>query len=200
LLIAYSDAEGLGKLDTSLKRHTALLTKLRSSLHTPAAVPGILKDIAGLSLEKYVEEAVGAVFEGLGKCKTGPETLGAIDVSGDEELFEGTQSNSRKSFGQIVSALHQRFPDLFTPPFTLLLLQALKPSSSTASDKDIREKEDNARVIRQRGLLRILGELEVVGVVRKDGGKGAVGDVSWGVLKELVSRAWPLAEQKEGGG
>lgn len=72
--------EGLGKLDTSLKRHTALLTKLRSSLHTPAAVPGILKDVVSLSLEKYIEEAVGAVVEGLIKCKSGPEITGAVEV------------------------------------------------------------------------------------------------------------------------
>lgn len=72
--------EGLGKLDTSLKRHTALLTRLRSSLHTPASVPAILKDVAGLALEKYVEEAVGAVLEGLAKCKSGPEISGAVEV------------------------------------------------------------------------------------------------------------------------
>jgi len=74
-------SDGLGKLDTSLKRHTALLVKLRSSLNTAAQIPAILKDIAGLSLEKYVEEAVGAVVEGLGKCKTGPEAVGAVEVS-----------------------------------------------------------------------------------------------------------------------
>lgn len=73
-------AEGLGKLDTSLKRHTALLVKLRSSLNTSAAIPGLLKEIAQLSLEKYVEEAVGAVVEGLGKCKTAAETAGAVEV------------------------------------------------------------------------------------------------------------------------
>lgn len=90
--------------------------------------------------------------------------------------------------GQIISALHTRFPEFFTPPFVQLLLANLKPSRSNASDRDIREKEDNARIIRQRGLLRTLGELEAVGIVRKDGGKGAVGDMSWGVLRELVRR------------
>jgi hypothetical protein len=73
-------AEGLGKLDTSLKRHTALLVKFRSSLNNPASIPAIVKEISQLSLEKYVEEAVGAVVEGLGKCKTGPETAGAVEV------------------------------------------------------------------------------------------------------------------------
>ncbi|GAA5999470.1 hypothetical protein JCM5350_005782 [Sporobolomyces pararoseus] len=158
--------EGLGKLDTSLKRHTALLVKLRSSLNTAAQIPAILKDIAGLSLEKYVEEAVGAIVEGLGKCKTGPETTGAVEV---------------------VSAFHQRFPVLFTPPFSSLLLQGLKPGSSSATDKDIKEKEDSARVIKQRGLLRIVGELELVGILRKENGKGSTGDVTWNALKELLT-------------
>ncbi|GAA6002946.1 uncharacterized protein JCM10292_000260 [Rhodotorula paludigena] len=156
----------LGKLDTSLKRHTALLVKFRSSLHLAAAVPALVKEISQLSLEKYVEEAVGAVVEGLAKCKTAAETAGAVEV---------------------VSAMHQRFPDLFTPPFVTLLLQGLKPGSSTASDKDIREKEDNARIIKQRGLLRVVGELEAVAIVRKNEGKGMTGEVTWAALKELLT-------------
>ncbi|GAA5821683.1 hypothetical protein JCM11251_000968 [Rhodosporidiobolus azoricus] len=158
--------EGLGKLDTSLKRHTALLVKFRSSLNTAASIPGIVKEIQQLALEKYVEEAVGAVVEGLGKCKTGPETAGAVEV---------------------VSAMHNRFPDLFTPPFNALLLQGLKPGSSSAVDKDIREKEDNARIIKQRGLLRVVGELEAVGIVRKEGGKGVTGEVTWTALRDLLT-------------
>ncbi|GAA6063250.1 hypothetical protein JCM10212_003613 [Sporobolomyces blumeae] len=157
---------GLGKLDTSLKRHTALLVRLRSSLNAAATVPALLKEIAGLSLEKYVEEAVGAVVEGVSKCKTGPEVTAAVEV---------------------VSALHQRFPLLFTPSFTTLLLQGLKPGSSTATDRDVKEKEDNARVIRQRGLLRIVGELELVAVLRKENGKGSTGDVTWSALKDLLT-------------
>ncbi|GAA5918328.1 hypothetical protein JCM6882_008215 [Rhodosporidiobolus microsporus] len=158
--------EGLGKLDTSLKRHTALLVKFRSSLNTAASIPGIVKEVQQLALEKYVEEAVGAVVEGLGKCKTGPETAGAVEV---------------------VSAMHNRFPDLFTPPFNALLLQGLKPGSSNAADKDIREKEDSVRIIKQRGLLRVVGELEAVGVVKKEGGKGVTGEITWTALKELLT-------------
>ncbi|BGP42681.1 mRNA decay protein [Rhodotorula kratochvilovae] len=158
--------DGLGKLDTSLKRHTALLVKLRSSLNTSAAIPGLLKEISQLNLEKYVEEAVGAIVEGLGKCKTAAETAGAVEV---------------------VSAMHQRFPDLFTPPFASLLLQGLKPSSSTASDRDIQEKENNARIVKQRGVLRVVGELEAVGVIRKGAAKGTPGEVTWAALKDLLT-------------
>lgn len=77
------------KLDTSLKRHTSLLTRFRSSLHTPTALAGILKDISALSLEKYVDEAVGGVEEGLIKCKSGAEISGAVDV----RLFSGVVSS-----------------------------------------------------------------------------------------------------------
>lgn len=40
-----------------------------------------LKDIDALALEKYVEEIVGAVVEGLGKCKTEKDIWSAIEVS-----------------------------------------------------------------------------------------------------------------------
>jgi hypothetical protein len=102
---------------------------------------------------------------------------------------------------QIISALHQRFPELFTPPFVASLLAALKPTISTAhsaaaADREIKEKEDSARVIKQRGLLRILGELEVVGIVsvapKKGSEGGQTGEVCWGVLKELVSISSPM--------
>ncbi|GAA5823590.1 hypothetical protein JCM3770_003517 [Rhodotorula araucariae] len=158
--------ESLGKLDTSLKRHTALLVKLRSSLNASVAIPGLLKEISQLNLEKYVEEAVGASVEGLGKCKTAAETAGAVEV---------------------VSAMHQRFPDLFTPPFTSLLLQGLKPGNSTATDRDIQEKENTARIVKQRGVLRVVGELEAVGVIRKGDAKGTPGEVTWTALKDLLT-------------
>ncbi|PRQ75790.1 Armadillo-type fold [Rhodotorula toruloides] len=178
--------EGLGKLDTSLKRHTALLVKFRSSLNTAAAIPGLLKEISQLSLEKYVEEAVGAVVDGLGKCKTAAETAGAVEV----RCLRCQERNlllTRNAVPQVVSAMHQRFPALFTPPFNSLLLQGLKPGSSTATDRDIQEKENNARIIKQRGLLRVVGELEAVGVVRKEGGNGATGEVTWAALKDLLT-------------
>ncbi|GAA5864331.1 hypothetical protein JCM3774_002754 [Rhodotorula dairenensis] len=170
---------GLGKLDTSLKRHTALLVKLRSSLNQHAAVPQLVKEVSQLALEKYVDEAVAAVVEGLAKCKTAAEVAGAVEV---------------------IVALHHRFPNSFTPPFVSLLLQGLKPgAASTAADKDIQEKENNARVIRQRTTLRIVGELEAIAIIRKDGGGGGgggktgggaggmTGEVTWAALRDLLT-------------
>ena len=40
----------------------------------------ILKDIESLSLEKYVDEIVGAVAEGILKCKTEKDIWNAVEV------------------------------------------------------------------------------------------------------------------------
>lgn len=40
----------------------------------------ITKDIAQLSLEKYVDELAGAVLEGVGKCKTERDVWSAVEV------------------------------------------------------------------------------------------------------------------------
>lgn len=145
-----------------------------------------------LTLEKYVEEAVGAVMEGVAKCKTGAEVQGAVEVRAGL-LKASVRRWLTFVVLKIISAIHQRFPLLFTPPFVGLLLASLKPgSASSSTDKDIKEKEDAARIVRQRGLLRILGELEVVGLVEPAAKKGKekseaqTGEVTWGVLKELV--------------
>ncbi|KAK4055012.1 mRNA decay protein [Microbotryomycetes sp. JL221] len=156
-------SDGLGKLDASLKRHTTLLNKLKTTLNVTAGVPALLKEISSLALERHVEEAVGAVVEGLGKCKTGTEMMGAVEV---------------------ISALHQRFPEQFTTPFTQQLLQSLKAQPSHSSiERDVQEKEDQTRVIRQRGLLRALAELELAGVVMKQN----PGDMTFSVLKDLLT-------------
>src|SRR4051812_20599386 len=68
-----------------------------------------------------------------------------------------------------MSALHQRFPDTFTPLLTYHLAKALAPSTRqhlAFMNAEQREKEESARVIRQRGLLRISCELWLVGVLR----------------------------------
>lgn len=83
--------------------------------------------------------------------------------------------------------MHNRFPELFTPPFSALLLQGLKPGASSAADKEIQEKENNARITKQRATLRVVGELEAIAIVRKDGGKGSTGEITWAALRDLVS-------------
>lgn len=116
-------------------------------------------------------------------------------------------------FRKIVCALHARFPESFTVPFVQSLtasLQSGSPTPSAASGAtalsgvahgtsaenagEMKEKEDNARIGRQRGLLRVFAELELVGIVRvgRDGkgrdkdGNGQEGEATLKILKELV--------------
>jgi hypothetical protein len=67
------------KVDSSLKRHTALIKRIRQSL----AIENhdqIRKEIEMLSLEKYLDEIVSAVTEGLARCKTEKDVWSAVEA------------------------------------------------------------------------------------------------------------------------
>lgn len=185
-----AQAENLGKLDSSLKRHTGLLNKLRASINTVANTAALLKEIQGLSLEKYIDEAVGASIEGVGKCKNASEIHAAIEV------FHSFPSSGKRAHHepQVVSALHQRFPDVYGPKFGQQILTAIPYAPSTLADRDIREKEDSARIAKQRILIRVIGEAELVGVIKGNG------DTTLAVLKEMASSTQliPLTRKQPG--
>jgi regulator of nonsense transcripts 2 len=67
------------KLDSSLKRHTALIKRMRQSIGTENR-DHILKDVESLSLEKYIDEIAGAAVEGVGRCKTEKDVWSAVEV------------------------------------------------------------------------------------------------------------------------
>lgn len=66
-------------LDSSLKRHTALIKRMRQSLGTDNHEQ-IMKDISTLSLEKYVDELASATIEGIARCKTERDVWSAVEV------------------------------------------------------------------------------------------------------------------------
>jgi len=66
-------------LDSSLKKNTAFIKRLRTSLNGDNQ-SALLKDIALLSLEKYIPEVVSAASEGLTKCKSVSDILAAVEV------------------------------------------------------------------------------------------------------------------------
>ena len=66
-----------GILDSSLKKHTTLLNRFRTSLLVGPAET-LIKEIDGLSLTKYLEEIVAAVVEGATRSRGDPEV--AVDV------------------------------------------------------------------------------------------------------------------------
>ncbi|KAI9293747.1 ARM repeat-containing protein [Neoconidiobolus thromboides FSU 785] len=136
-------------LDSNFKKNTSFIKKCRASLNSDNC-QSLLKDINTLSLEKYITEVVSGISEGILKCKTGPSIQAAVEV---------------------ISALHQRFPDTFTielfdvvrkmlsvaPTKTSLLVQ---PNQNTVD----KEKEDASRILKQRTVLKVITEIWLVGV------------------------------------
>ncbi|WVN87840.1 uncharacterized protein L203_103035 [Cryptococcus depauperatus CBS 7841] len=133
-----------GSLDSSLKRHTTLINKLKSSLLIGPA-EAFIKDIDGLTLTKYLEEIVAAIVDGAVKGKGDPEA--GVDV---------------------IVHLHTRLAPDFLPQLLQSLQSVLLSSTSTTTsvgkdgDKD-KEREDRERLAKQRPILRIVAELAMVG-------------------------------------
>ncbi|OBZ67192.1 Regulator of nonsense transcripts UPF2 [Grifola frondosa] len=160
-------------LDSSLKRHTALIKRIRQSLGTENR-DQLLKDIDALSLEKYVDEIAGAVVEGIARCKTEKDVWSAVEV---------------RATLSIISAMHRRFPKSFTPALISSLSMTLTPPSRatlSAMSPEQREKEDTVRVSRQRPVLRVCSELALVGII-KDAPDRSGGDWIMKVVRDLLS-------------
>ncbi|KAJ3515037.1 hypothetical protein NMY22_g14554 [Coprinellus aureogranulatus] len=156
------------KLDSSLKRHTALIKRIKQSMAAENR-DQILKDIETLTLEKYIDEIAGAVVEGLGRCKTERDVWGAVEI---------------------ISSLHRRFPNSFTPAITSLLASAISaPSKSYLSGltPEQREKEESSRVSRQRPIVRVCAELALVGIIRDAPNRGG-GEWMMKAIKDLVQQ------------
>jgi len=66
-------------LDSSLKRHTAFIKRIRQSIGHDNR-DQILKDIDTLALERYIEEIAGAVPEGIVRCKLEKDVWSAAEV------------------------------------------------------------------------------------------------------------------------
>ncbi|KAH8155239.1 uncharacterized protein LAJ45_00248 [Morchella importuna] len=134
-------------LDSSLKKNTAVIKRLRTSL-TADSLATLLKEIQTISLEKYLPEVISAVSEGLQKTKTASDITAAVEV---------------------VSALHQRFQADFTPQLTFALAKGLatpRPDVLKGLTVEQKEREEKDRLARQRTLLRVGVELWLVGVLR----------------------------------
>ncbi|KAG8722033.1 hypothetical protein FRC08_007802 [Ceratobasidium sp. 394] len=154
-------------LDSSLKRHSALIKRLRQSLGSDNR-DQILKDVDCLSLEKYVEEIVQASIEGMSRCKTEKDVWAAAEI---------------------ISAFHRRFPETYTPPLVAALSKELAAPSRAALNAlapEQREKEEAARIVRQRPLLRISSELALVGIL-SDGPGRSGGELIMKTVRELLA-------------
>ncbi|KAG0740844.1 hypothetical protein G6F23_008004 [Rhizopus arrhizus] len=134
-------------LDSNIKKNTAFIKKCKTSMGADMKTQ-LLNDIHKLSLEKYISEIVGSVMEGMLKCKTSVDVTACVEV---------------------VSALHQRFPDNFTLLLSGQLSKNLQPPNKqylATLSAEQKEKEESARITKQRTYLRIACELWLVGVLR----------------------------------
>lgn len=94
----------------------------------------------------------------------------------------------------MISALHRRFPKAFTPTLVSSLSTALLPQSRSAlaaMAPEQREKEESARISRQRPVLRVCAELAMVGIIRDVPGRSG-GEWIMKAIRDLVSVARSL--------
>lgn len=137
-----------GSLDSSMKKNTAFIKRLRTAINA-ASQAQFIQEIRSLSLHKYLSEIISACYEGLCKLKTPGEIAAGVEI---------------------VGALHQRFgPAEFTGYFGWYIGRGLatpdKSHLKTLSP-EVREREEKERLSRQRVLLRVATELWLVGVLR----------------------------------
>lgn len=126
-------------LDTSLKKNTAFVKKLTTSITKDRHVT-ILKEISTLSLKKYEAEIILTTQEALFKCTKLTDLPAAVEV---------------------VCALHQKFGDSFTSEMMSWFLSNLANPSSP-----LEPKEEKERISKVKVLLRLFMELHQVGVFR----------------------------------
>jgi regulator of nonsense transcripts 2 len=137
-----------GSLDSSMKKNTAFIKRLRSAVNA-SSQSQFIQEIRSLSLHKYLSEIISACYEGLCKLKTPGEIAAGAEI---------------------VSALHQRFgPTEFTGYIGWYIGRGLatpdKSHLKTLS-QEVREREEKERLARQRVLLRVATELWLLGVLR----------------------------------
>ncbi|CEP62368.1 Nmd2p LALA0_S05e04082g [Lachancea lanzarotensis] len=127
------------KPDSSMKRNTGFIRKLRQGI-TKDTKANLLKDIAELSLTKYLSELVVTANEGLSKASNKTEDIHACV--------------------EVISSLHQRFNHQFTPALMELFLQ----NFTVCQVESENEKEETAKVAKLRSNIRIFTELYLAGL------------------------------------
>ena len=107
-------------LDSSLRRHTALIKRIRQSIGLDNR-DQILKDLETLTLEKYIEEIAGAVPEGIARCKLEKDAWSATEVrhpNGHRSPYSipmhiyARPRSSRPSIGVFQPVLHPHWSPL----------------------------------------------------------------------------------------
>ncbi|CAO1623073.1 unnamed protein product [Sympodiomycopsis kandeliae] len=168
-----------GTLDSNMKKNTGFIKKVRQGL-TAEAKAQLSKEAASLNLDKYVEELVQAVPEGVSKCNTAKDSMAAVEM---------------------LSELHSRFaPPLFAIPLATAISSALAPASKTAYQSmpaEQKEREEASRVARQKVLIRVAADMAVAELIRSPSRSVKPGESSTGPASESPGQDWLYGILKE---
>ena len=124
--------------DSSFKKNTAFIKKVKASINE-AQYKLLVRDIATLSLEKYLPEIIPAVFEGLCKISKPEDVAAALEVT---------------------TALHTRFKLEFSSGLLGLFFQGIDPATTTS----IRQRN----LLRLMMEFHLIGLFRTVGGTTKD--------------------------------
>lgn len=105
-----------GKLDSSLKKNTAFIKKIKISLNAENHL-NALKDIETLSLEKYLSEVATSMEETILKVSKGDDIMASMKV---------------------ISLLHQRFPGQITLPLLSVMVNEILQKDKSESSSRIK--------------------------------------------------------------
>lgn len=136
------DETVLKQLDSSLKRNTAFVKRIKMGAFDESK-SSLCADIKALNLTRYITEVAASVIEAVPKMK-------AADVT---------------AAVHVCCLLHQRYAD-FTPALVDSLKKQVAPiiEAGQAKKFDKSQVADAETQLRRRILLRLLGELYVVGI------------------------------------
>lgn len=145
-------------LDATLKKNSAYVKRLRGGLVADAR-DTLVREAATLSLDRYVDELVSAVPEGLARATRDRDVVAAADI---------------------LSALFARFGPDFIDPIAAALEKELRPPpprSSAALSQDAKQREllkaaESARVAKHKILVRVAAECALVDLFRADAEPG----------------------------
>ncbi|KAI3630659.1 hypothetical protein MIR68_012094 [Amoeboaphelidium protococcarum] len=144
-------------LDSSLKKNTAMVTKLKSVTADNACK--LLKELQKLKYDKYVPELQSSITESALKAKTSADAVGVMELL--TELYHRSQQDSELSLKGQDDAVLQIASELVKQFFTSIDLQKTSQSQDDA-------KADSARQSSVRSSIRCLCEMILCGLLNAE--------------------------------
>ncbi|GAU44189.1 hypothetical protein TSUD_373240 [Trifolium subterraneum] len=164
-----ADAGFFRTLDSSIKRNTAVIKKLKQINEEQRE--SLMDDLRSVNLSKFVSEAVAAICDA--KLRSS-DIHAAVQTTAESQNLAIPADMCRHHI-QICSLLHQRYKD-FVPTLIQGLLKVFSPGKSS----DESDSDRNLKAMKKRSSLKLLLELFFVGVI-EDGG------IFINIIKDLTS-------------